>query len=126
MRDLTVGGRRRGLLDKANFIVLPIFNVDGHERSSRHSRMNQRGPEVMGWRTNARNLNLNRDYAKLDTPEVTALVQAFNRWPIDLYLDLHVTEGADYQYDITYGWNGTHGWSPAIAGWLDRALAPRA
>jgi hypothetical protein len=88
--------------------------------------MNQRGPEIMGWRTNARNLNLNRDYAKLDTPEMQALVRALNRWPIDLYYDLHVTDGADYRYDITYGWNGRHAWSPSISTWLDEVLQPAA
>jgi hypothetical protein len=124
LRDLTVGGSKRELLDGANLIVLPIFNVDGHERRSVYSRMNQRGPRIMGWRTNARNLNLNRDYAKLDTAEMRALVEALDAWLIDLYLDLHVTDGADYQYDITYGWNGRHGWSPAIATWLDERLRP--
>ena len=126
LRDMTVRGTKRELLDRANLIVLPIFNVDGHERRSEFSRMNQRGPETMGWRTNARNLNLNRDYAKADTPEMQALLRALNEWPIDLYYDLHVTDGADYQYDITYGWNGLHAWSPAIAGWLEEVLEPAA
>jgi murein tripeptide amidase MpaA len=126
LRDLTVRGARRDLLEGANLIVLPIFNVDGHERRSEFSRMNQRGPEIAGWRTNARNLNLNRDYAKVDAPEMRALLAALGEWPIDLYYDLHATDGADYQYDITYGWNGRHGWSPAIATWLDEVLRPAA
>ena len=62
--------------------------------------MNQRGPREMGWRTNARNRNLNRDYAKLDTVELQAMVAALARWRPDLYLDLHTTDGADYQYDV--------------------------
>jgi hypothetical protein len=126
LRDMTVRGTKRELLDKANLIVLPIFSVDAHERRSAYSRMNQRGPEIMGWRTNARNLNLNRDYAKLDTPEMQAVVMALGGWPIDLYYDLHVTDGADYQYDITYGWSGPHAWSPSIANWLDETLRPAA
>jgi hypothetical protein len=124
LRDLTVGGSLAPLLERVNLLFVPIFNVDGHERSSRFSRINQRGPEESGWRTNAGNLNLNRDYAKLDTVEVRALVGALGRWQPDLYVDLHVTDGADYEYDITYGWNGPHGYSPAIAGWLDGALRP--
>ena len=124
LRDMTVRGTRRQLLDRANFLFVPIFNVDGHERASRYGRINQRGPEVMGWRTNAQNLNLNRDYTKLDTPEVRAIVGAINRWSPDLYLDLHVTDGADYQYDITYGWNTSSGLSPAGSKWLDETLAP--
>jgi murein tripeptide amidase MpaA len=125
LRDLTVGGGQRALLSRANFLFVPIFNVDGHERSSPYGRINQRGPAEMGWRTNARNLNLNRDYTKLDTPEMRAMVAALDRWQPDLYLDLHVTDGADYQYDVTYGYTGTSGWSPSAAGWLDRVLRPK-
>jgi murein tripeptide amidase MpaA len=124
LRDMTVRGTKRDLLEQANFLFVPIFNVDGHERISKFGRVNQRGPEMMGWRTNAKNLNLNRDYAKADTPEMEAMIRALNQWQPDLYLDLHVTDGADYQYDITFGFNGTGGHSPAIANWLEKALAP--
>jgi hypothetical protein len=78
----------------------------------------------MGWRTTARNLNLNRDYAKVDSVEMQAMVRALDRWSPDLYLDLHVTDGADYQYDITFGFNETGGHSPAIAGWLEKTFTP--
>jgi hypothetical protein len=124
LRDMTVGGSKSALLDNANFLFVPILSVDGHERWSAYSRMNQRGPKEMGWRTNRRNLNLNRDFAKLETEELRALAAAVNSWEPDLYLDLHVTDGADYQYDITYGYNGAHGWSPAISAWLDETLSP--
>ena len=124
LRDMTVGGAKRELLDGANFLFVPIFNVDGHERTSRFSRVNQRGPEVMGWRTNARNLNLNRDYAKLDAPETVAMIRVLREWQPDLYLDLHVTDGADYQYDVTFGFSGAGGHSPAIATWLEKTFTP--
>ena len=103
LRDMTVRGTRKDLLDRANLLFIPILNVDGHERSSAFSRINQRGPVEMGWRTNARNLNLNRDYAKLDAVETRAVVSAINAWSPDLYYDLHVTDGIDYQYDVTFG-----------------------
>lgn len=124
LRDLTVGGRLAPLLDHASLLFIPVLNPDGHERFGPYGRVNQRGPERMGWRTNSRNLNLNRDFTKLDTGEVQALVRVIDEWQPDLYFDLHVTDGADYQYDITYGWNGVHAWSPAIAGWLDGVLRP--
>jgi hypothetical protein len=126
LRDLTVGGRLGDLLERVSLLFVPILSVDGHERASRFGRINQRGPVEMGWRTNARNLNLNRDYAKLDSPELRALVAAIERWRPDLYFDLHVTDGMDFQYDITFGFNGRHGWSPAIAGWLAERLEPAA
>lgn len=124
LRDLMAGARLDGLLEKVNLLFIPIFSVDGHERSSRFSRINQRGPEQQGWRTNARNLNLNRDYAKADSLELQALLRCIEEWQPDLYLDLHVTDGIDYQYDITFGWHGPSGWSPSIAGWLDARLRP--
>ena len=124
LRDLRAGGPLADLLDEVNLLFIPILNVDGHERSSPYGRINQRGPATMGWRTNARNLNLNRDFAKLDTVEVRALVDVVNHWQPELYLDLHVTDGVDYQYDITFGYNGSHGWSPAIGAWLERRYRP--
>ena len=78
----------------------------------------------MGWRTNSKNLNLNRDYAKIDTPEMEAMIRALNQWQPDLYVDIHVTDGADYQYDITFGFNGAGGHSPAIASWLEKMFTP--
>ncbi|MEK7727854.1 MAG: M14 family metallopeptidase, partial [candidate division KSB1 bacterium] len=124
LRDLTVRNKRRELLTQANFLFVPIFNVDGHERFSAHNRINQRGPSEMGWRTTARNLNLNRDFAKADAPEMRALLRALTEWDPDFYMDIHVTDGADYQYDITFGYNGRHSYSPAIATWLDDFFTP--
>ena len=124
LRDMTVAGKRKELLANTNFLFIPILNVDGHERRSPYNRINQRGPEEMGWRTNARNQNLNRDFTKLDTEGVRALIQVFRQWKPDLYLDLHVTDGADYQYDITFGGNGRSGWSPAIGNWIEDVYRP--
>jgi hypothetical protein len=125
LRDMTVRGTKRELLDGANFLFVPIFNTDGHERFSRFTRINQRGPVEGGWRTNAQNMNLNRDYIKADTPEMRAMLRALDTYDPDVYIDLHVTDGADYQYDVTYGWNGPMGHSPSIARWLDEAFRPQ-
>jgi murein tripeptide amidase MpaA len=124
LRDMTVAGTRRELLQGANLLFVPIFNVDGHERFSAFTRVNQRGPREAGWRTTSRNLNLNRDYAKLDAPETRAMVHALHAWDPDLLLDIHVTDGADYQYDVTFGCHGARGWSPRIGAWLESAFMP--
>ncbi len=124
LRDMTVRAKKRDLLDGANLLFVPIFSVDAHERFSAYGRINQRGPVETGWRTNALNLNLNRDYTKLDTPEVRAMIRALQEWDPDLYVDIHVTDGADYQYDITFGYVGKHGYSPAISTWLEEAWTP--
>jgi murein tripeptide amidase MpaA len=98
IRQIAVEGTLRDLLDHVTLVFIPILNVDGHERSSPFNRANQNGPENMGFRVNATNLNLNRDYLKAETPEIRAWLQLFNRWQPDLFIDCHVTDGADYQY----------------------------
>jgi murein tripeptide amidase MpaA len=126
LRDIAFYGKD-GLLDKVNLILIPILSVDGHERAGAYSRPNQRGPRIQGWRNTATNQNLNRDYMKLDQPEMRAVRALANRYRPDLYVDVHVTDGIDYQYDVTYGYNGEDGvWSrsPAIARWLDSAFKP--
>lgn len=120
LRDIAFG-KKRDLLKNANFLFIPILNVDGHERTSPYNRPNQRGPANMGWRTNARNLNLNRDYSKLDSEEIQAVVKVMNEYDPAVYIDLHVTDGADYQFDITYGYTE---YSPSIYKWLDQFLKP--
>lgn len=118
------GRSAAGLLDRVHLLFVPIFNVDGHERRSRFGRINQRGPEVMGWRTNATNLNLNRDYAKADAPETRAMLRAIDHWQPDLYVDLHVTDGVDYQYDITWGYAGEQTPSQQVHRFLANAVDP--
>lgn len=126
LRDIAHRGKG-GLLDKVDLVFVPIFNADGHERSSPWNRPNQRGPQSMGWRTTAQNLNLNRDYLKADAPEMQAMIELINRFDPVLYLDLHVTDGTDHQYDVAYafaGWRGLYAKSPAIGRWLDTKLRP--
>ncbi|MEY2918530.1 MAG: hypothetical protein RIS73_2244, partial [Bacteroidota bacterium] len=118
LRDIAFGNKK-SLLDKVNFLFIPILSVDAHERSSAYNRPNQRGPQNQGWRTNAQNLNLNRDYAKLDTKEIRSVIQVMNDYDPVLYMDIHVTDGADYQYDITFGGIGKQGYSNNIRNWLE-------
>lgn len=123
LRDIVFGGKDT-LIDDVNFLFIPILNVDGHERVSPYNRINQRGPNNMGWRTNARNQNLNRDYAKIDTKELRSVLEVINTYNPELYFDIHVTDGADYQYDITYGFIGEWGYSPEISKWLSGKFRP--
>jgi murein tripeptide amidase MpaA len=96
------------LLERVTILFIPIFNVDGHERFGPYGRINQNGPQEMGWRTTARNLNLNRDFLKADAPEMRAWLALWNRWSPDFLIDIHSTDGADYQYAVTYSLE-THG-----------------
>ncbi|PXA88757.1 carboxypeptidase, partial [Nostoc sp. 3335mG] len=126
LRDIALRGKE-GLLDKVDLVFVPIYNVDGHERSGPFNRPNQRGPKDMGWRTTAQNLNLNRDYLKADAPETQAMIGLIRRLDPILYLDLHVTDGIDHRYDVTYafsGWRGYYARSAAIGRFLDQRLRP--
>ena len=124
LRDITQGDKAH-LLANADLLFIPVLSPDGHERRSQHNRMNQRGPLHQGWRTTAQNLNLNRDYAKADAPEMQALLTLINRYQPDLYIDVHVTDGEDYQYDITYGFNEPFAAVSANgASWLAKLYRP--
>jgi len=102
IRDMTVGKKFAGWLDHAIFIVIPVFNVDGHEYFSAYHRPSQNGPDSTGLRGTAQRLNLNRDYMKADTPEMKAWLRVFNSWMPDFLIDNHVTDGSDMQYDVTW------------------------
>ena len=80
LRELLDGRVAPGALAKQVLVFVPVFNVDGHERFGRWNRPNQRGPVEMGWRTTAQNFNLNRDYAKADSPEMQAMLRLVDEW----------------------------------------------
>ncbi|RVU41250.1 carboxypeptidase [Rheinheimera riviphila] len=124
LRDIAHGDKA-GLLAQVDLLFIPVLSVDAHERRGEHHRMNQRGPLQQGWRSNASNLNLNRDYAKADSLEMRALLKVLNQYQPDLYMDVHVTDGEDYQYDITYGFNEPFAsLSPNGASWLAQVYRP--
>jgi murein tripeptide amidase MpaA len=89
------------LLDRIAVLFVPAFNADGHERVGRWNRPNQNGPEVTGWRTTAQNVNLNRDYTKAATPEMQSMLRLVDEWDPLICADLHVTDGADFEPDIS-------------------------
>src|SRR6202035_1693774 len=101
LRQMLEGTAAGGVLGRGTFVFVPVFNVDGHERFGRWNRPNQTGPEEMGWRTTAQNLNLNRDYVKADAPEMRAMLTLIREWDPLVCADLHVTDGADFQPDIS-------------------------
>jgi Zinc carboxypeptidase len=101
LREALEGKAARGALDKLVLIFVPVFNVDGHERFAAWNRPNQNGPAEMGWRVTAQNYNLNRDYAKADTPEMQAMLALVNAWDPVATIDLHVTDGAKFEHDVS-------------------------
>ena len=102
LREMLDNTAASGALAAATFVFVPVFNVDGHERFGRWNRPNQVGPEEMGWRVTAQNYNLNRDYMKADAPEMQAMLRLLDQWDPILYVDLHVTDGAQFEHDVSY------------------------
>jgi len=123
LRDLVLG-RHREILDGVILVVVPIYNVDGHERVSPYNRANQNGPrQGMGFRTTADGHDLNRDHVKLDTPEARAMIGLFNRWQPQLHVDDHVTDGSDHAWVLTYSWAEAPQLADPLDAWM-RAHMP--
>ena len=125
LRDIAITKTRLGLLDHVVLLFIPIYNTDGHERFGSYNRINQNGPTEMGWRTTAENLNLNRDYMKADAPETRAWLRLWVKWNPDLFVDCHVTDGADYRYNVTYQYEHHENAPPSVLAWERAAFDGR-
>ncbi len=117
LRDIISQPKMAALLDHVTILFIPILNVDGHERFGKYNRINQNGPVEMGWRTTANNLNMNRDFVKADAQETKDWIKLYNKWLPDFFIDCHTTDGADYQYVITYGLETNGNTDVALANW---------
>ncbi|WP_205012970.1 M14 family metallopeptidase [Hymenobacter nivis] len=127
LRDIALRGKAH-LLDRVDLVFVPVYNIDGHEQLSAWNFPQLRGPAEKGFENNARNRNLNRDYAKADAPETRAMIGLLRGLDPLLYIDCHVSEGFDMQHDITFtyaGW-GTYARHRATADWLQGSFGPAA
>jgi hypothetical protein len=101
-RRLAIGDLQP-LLRSASWVFVPIYNADGNEKFSLDNRVEQNGPiGGVGTRENAKGLDLNRDFMKLDSSEARALARLFTRWNPDVVVDLHTTNGSYHGYHLTY------------------------
>ncbi|CAN5876587.1 M14 family metallopeptidase [soil metagenome] len=100
-RDYLQQKKLRPLLEKTVLVIIPIYNVGGALTRNSFSRTNQNGPESYGFRGNARNLDLNRDYLKNDSRNARTFAQIFHEWQPDVFTDNHTSNGADYQHTMT-------------------------
>lgn len=82
--------------------MIPFYNIGGTFNRNSFSRANQNGPEAYGFRGNARNYDLNRDFVKSDTKNARSFAEIFHLVKPDVFIDNHVSNGADYQYIFTY------------------------
>jgi hypothetical protein len=125
LRDLALG-RHRELLEAMTLVILPIYNVDGHERVSPYNRPNQNGPvKGMGFRTTTNGLDLNRDHLKLSSSEARALIALVNDWRPHLHVDNHVTDGVDHDWVLTWSYPEAPQIAAPVDAWV-RAHLPAA
>jgi hypothetical protein len=89
------------VLEKVDLYIIPAYNVDGMNQRNSHSRANQNGPEAYGFRPNATNYDLNRDMVKGDARNTFFLREVFNWVNPHLFIDTHISDGADYTYTMT-------------------------
>lgn len=123
-RELLLEGKHREIFERMNLLLVPIFNVDGHEKFSPFNRINQNGPAEMGWRSTAARLNLNRDFMKADAPEMRAWLSMYCRWLPHLFIDCHTTDGMDHQYVITYNIDTHPEFGGAVSRWAGDYFLP--
>jgi dipeptidyl aminopeptidase/acylaminoacyl peptidase/murein tripeptide amidase MpaA len=115
------------LLKDLVLIFVPNYNADGNQRigSGQYHRPGQIGPEAgMGLRENAQQLDLNRDFVKLEAPETRALVRLMNQYDVDVLIDLHTTNGSRHRYDLTYDFPHHPAVFPEIKQFLVSELLP--
>ncbi|MBZ0242937.1 MAG: M14 family metallopeptidase [Bacteroidales bacterium] len=124
LRDQLLEGKYDALFEKVSLLFIPIFNVDGHERFGPYGRINQNGPVEMGWRTTAQNLNLNRDFLKAEAPEMQAWLGLFNEFDPDFFIDTHTTDGADFQYVMTYAMETAGNMEARLTDWQSEVFLP--
>ncbi len=118
VRDL-IADPRPNVLDSIVLIAVPIYNADGNDAFGPQERLRgaQNGPQSVGNRPNAQNLDLNRDYIKVEAPETQGALRMFARLDPDVFVDLHTTNGSYHGYALTY--------SPSLhPAAMDPALAP--
>ncbi len=111
-------------LENTVVIIVPVFNVGGALNRGKYNRANQNGPVEQGFRGNARNLDLNRDFIKLDSRNTQSLTRVLREWEPDLFVDTHTSDGADYPYVITLINCHEQRLQPSQAEYLEKHVKP--
>ena len=123
-RDILQKSDFQNLLDHVVIVALPMYNLGGVLNRNSHTRTNQNGPESYGFRGNAKNLDLNRDFIKADSKNAQSFNQIYNKWQPDVFIDNHTSNGADYQYTITLIASQHNKLDPALAQYMNEQMLP--
>ena len=112
------------MLDNVVVCIVPMYNVGGALNRGCCSRANQNGPEMHGFRGNAQNLDLNRDFIKADSHNARTFFKTYQMWDPDVFVDTHASNGADYQYTMTLIATQRNKLVPELAGYMDDVMVP--
>ena len=122
--DLLEDKAFKKILKEVVVCIIPFYNVGGGLNRSCCSRANQNGPTEYGFRGNAQNRDLNRDFIKCDTRNAFAFTKAFQTWNPDVFIDTHTTNGSDFQYVLTLITSQLDKYNPIMANLLRNSLVP--
>jgi hypothetical protein len=103
---------------------IPVYNIGGCLNRNSSTRVNQNGPEEYGFRGNSQNLDLNRDFTKCDSREARSFAQIFHFLDPDIFIDNHVSDGADYQHTMTLITTQYDKLGPVLGKWLKDSFEP--
>ncbi len=113
------------LPDNVALAFIPVYNIGGCLNRNGYSRANQNGPLEYGFRGNAQNLDLNRDFTKCDSKEARSFAQIFHLLDPDILIDNHVSDGADYQHTMTLLTTQYDKLDADLGGWLKENFEPQ-
>lgn len=124
VRDYLQDKKKRKQLDNVVLAIIPVYNIGGALNRNSHTRTNQEGPQEYGFRGNARNLDLNRDYIKTDSRNAKLFHLIFRDWDPDVFMDNHTSNGADYQHVMTLIATQHNKLNPTLANYLTGKMLP--
>jgi hypothetical protein len=125
VRDILTKEEYEKWLENTVVVLIPMYNVGGVLNRNSFSRANQNGPESYGFRGNARNYDLNRDFVKCDTKNAASFNQIYTAWRPHIFIDNHTSNGADYQYIMTLIPTQHNKLSPVLSEYLNNKMLPR-
>ena len=105
-------------------VTIPIYNIGGALNRNSNTRVNQNGPLEYGFRGNSQNYDLNRDFIKMDTKNTRTFTEIFHMVKPDVFLDNHVSNGADYQYTLTHLFTQHNKLGGKLGDYLQTSLMP--
>ncbi len=124
LRDITQNGSLKKKYQNVLIGIIPVYNIGGALQRNSHTRANQNGPKEYGFRGNTRNYDLNRDFIKQDTKNAATFAKIFHLLDPDIFIDNHVSNGADYQYAITHLFTQHNKLGGTLGVYLEKEMRP--